>query len=120
MTRWLLRLYPRWFRDRYGDELADLLADSTHGLGDVVNIAVHAGRLRWESAMSHPLRLVADAVVLITVFGLGYIINDLDDGVTEIGRHWWSSIALVVAVLSIGARTALDIIETRHGRPPGP
>ena len=45
------------------------------------------------------------------MFGLGYIVNDLDDGVTEIGRHWWSSIALVVAVLSIGARTALDIID---------
>jgi hypothetical protein len=76
--------------------------------------------MRWESAMSRPLRLVADAVVLITVFGLGYIVNDLEDGVTEIGRHWWSSFALVVAVLSIGARTALDIIDSRHGRPPGP
>jgi hypothetical protein len=61
MTRWLLRLYPRWFRDRYGDELADLLANSTHRPGDVLNIAVHAGRLRWDSAMSRPLRLVADA-----------------------------------------------------------
>ena len=120
MTRWLLRLYPRWFRDRHGDELADLLADSTHRRGDVLNIAVHAGRLRWESAMSRPLRLLADAVVLITVFGLGYIINDLEHGVTEIGRHWWSSIALVVTVLGIGTRTALDIIETRHGRPTGP
>jgi hypothetical protein len=46
MTRWLLRLYPRWFRDRYGDELADLLADSTHPLGDVLNIAVHAAHAR--------------------------------------------------------------------------
>ena len=45
--------------------------------------------------MSRPLRLVADAVVLITVFGLGYIVDDLEHGVTEISRHSWSSIALV-------------------------
>ena len=25
MTRWVLRLYPAWFRARYGDELADLV-----------------------------------------------------------------------------------------------
>ncbi len=120
MTRWVLRLYPRWFRDRYGDELADLLADSDHRLGDVLNIAVHAARLRWESVMSRPLHLVADAVVVIAMFGFGYIVNDLEDGVTEIGRHWWSSLAVVVAVFSIGARAALAIIDSRHGRPPGP
>jgi hypothetical protein len=119
MTRWLLRLYPRWFRERYGDELAELLASSTHRLRDVLNVAVHAGQLRWEIVMSRRIRYLADAVVLVTVFGLGYIVNDLEDGVTEIGRHWWSSIALVVTVLSIGGRTAADIIDTRRGRPPG-
>jgi hypothetical protein len=45
MTRWLLRLYPRWFRDRYGGEFADLLAAPTHRRRDVFNIIVHASRL---------------------------------------------------------------------------
>jgi hypothetical protein len=120
MTRWLLRLYPRWFRDRYGDELAGLLADSTHPLRDAINVAAHAARLRSEYAMARPLRSLADAVVLVTVFSLGYIVNDLENGVTDIGRHWWSSIALALTVLSIGGRTAIDIIDTRRRRPPGP
>jgi hypothetical protein len=117
MTRWLLRLYPRWFRERYGDELAELLAGSSHRLRDTVNVTFHAGQLRWETVMSRPIRYLADAVVFVTVFGLGYVVNDLEDGVTEIGRHWWSSVALVVTVLSIGGRTAADIIDTKRGRP---
>lgn len=118
MTRWLLRLYPAWFRDRYGDELADLLARSDHRLRDVFNVVVHAGHLRWESRMFRPLRHLTNALVIITVFGFGYIVNDLEHGVTEIPRHWWSSIALVVTVLTIGARTAIDVMHRRRDQPP--
>jgi hypothetical protein len=118
MTRWLLRLYPRWFRDRYGGELAELLADPTHRRRDSLNVVVHASRLRLEYIMSRPLRLVADVFVIIAVFGLGYVINDLEHGVTEIGRHWWSSIALVAAGLSIGVRSAVGIVHARRGQSP--
>ena len=45
MTRWLLRLYPSWFRGRYGDEIAE----SDHRARDVVSVAAAALRLRWET-----------------------------------------------------------------------
>ncbi len=47
MTRWLLRLYPKGFRERYGDELTELMNRSDHRRRDAVNVAVHASRLRW-------------------------------------------------------------------------
>jgi hypothetical protein len=70
--------------------------------------------------MSRLLRRGADAFVIVAVFALGYLINDLEDGLTEIGRHWWSSIALVATGLSIGVRTAVGIVHTRRGQSPSP
>jgi hypothetical protein len=118
MTRWLLWLYPAWFRDRYGDEIEALLADSDHRFRDLVNVAVAAVRLRWENYMSRPLRDLADAFVVVTVFGLGYAVNDLEHGMSEIGRHWWSSIALVVTVAALVARGAIEALDRRRERPP--
>lgn len=120
MTRWLLRLYPPWFRDRYGDELAELIARSDRRGRDALNLAVHAGHLRWEKLMIRPLRHVANAVVVITVFGFGYTVNDLQGGITEIPRHWWSSFALGITVLSIAARAALELSEARRRSPSAP
>ena len=104
MIRWLLRLYPAWYRDRYGVEIADLVANSDHRLRDVTNVAVGAVRLRWENHMIRPLRHLADASAVGTVFILGYVVNDLEHGISEIGRHWWSSMALVVTVIALTAR----------------
>ena len=118
MTRWLLRLYPVWFRDRYGDELADLVARSDHRLRDVVNVAVSACRLRWENRMTRPLRQLANAFVIVTVFVLGYVVNDLEHGISEIGHHWWSSIALVITVLAIAGRAAIETVHRRRDQPP--
>jgi hypothetical protein len=119
MTRWLLRLYPKPFRDRYGDELAEFIADSNHLARDVINIAAHAIRLRLETLMRiRPLRHLANAFVVATAFVLGYVVNDLEGGVTELGRHWWSSIALVLIALSIAARAAIEIVDARRQPPP--
>jgi hypothetical protein len=114
MTRWLLLLYPRRFRDRYGDELAELIVRSDHPRSDAINLAVHASRLRLEAVMTRPLRHVLNAVVLLTAFALGYAVNDLQDGVTEVPQHWWSSLALVVLVLAIAARAARYLAEDRR------
>lgn len=118
MTRWLLRLYPAWFRDRYGEEVVDVLATSDRRLRDVINIAVAAVRLRWEDRMTRPLRHLADAFTVVSVFILGYVVNDLEHGIGEIGRHWWSLFALVVTVVALIARAVIETMYRRRGHPP--
>ena len=117
MTRWLLRLYPAWFRDRYGDELAELITRSDRRARDALNLAVHAGRVRWETLMIRPLRHIANAAVITTVFGFGYAVNDLHSGITEIPRHWWSSLALGITMLTVAARACLGTLESRRRSP---
>jgi hypothetical protein len=117
MTRWLLRLYPKHFRDRYGDELAELFSRSDRQTRDVLNVIAHAGRLRMETLMIRPLRHVLNALVVVTVFVLGYVVNDLQDGVTEVGRHWWSSLALVATLVVVAARAAIEVVEARRVHP---
>ena len=107
MKRWLLRLYPAWFRDRYGDEIADSLARSTHRTRDSLNVALHAVLLRTEMLMNHSIRRLADLFVVATAFGLGFVLNDLEHGVAEIPHHWWSSLAVLVTVASVAVRGIL-------------
>lgn len=118
MMRWLLLLYPARFRARYGAELTELIVRSDHRAGDAMNLALHAGRLRWENLMIRPLRHVSNAVVVFTLIAFGYAVNDLQGGVTEIPRHWWSSLALVASVLSIAVRAAFNSSDVTHRTPP--
>ena len=120
MIRWLLYLYPAWFRRRYGDELIDIVARSPHHGRDVVNVLVHAGRMRWESIVTRPWRYVTNAALAATLFGLGYTINDLASGVGEIHRHWWSTLALAAFVFTAAARTAVAIADARRQETPAP
>ncbi len=120
MTRWLLRLYPVWFRDRYGPEITDVIARSDHRFRDVVDVIVHAGQLRWRDFMSHLPRHVASSAVIIAVLVLGYTLNDLEGGIRDIPRHWWSSLALGGTVVSVVARALLGVAESRRHRPSAP
>ena len=120
MIRWLLYLYPAWFRRRFGDELIDLVARSPQQGRDVVNVLVHAGRMRWESIVIRPWRYVTNAAMAATLFGLGYTINDLASGVGEIHRHWWSTFALGVFVVAAAARTGVAIADARRQESPAP
>jgi hypothetical protein len=74
--------------------------------------------------MERPLLRLADGLVVASAFSLGYVVNDLQAGVAEVPHHWWSSLALVVAVISIAARAALASVYTRkppaHQRPRDP
>ena len=67
--------------------------------------------------MTGPLRHLANAFVILTVFVLGYVVNDLEHGVSEIGDHWWSSLALAITVLAVVGRVAVEAVHRRHDRP---
>lgn len=46
LARWLVRLYPRDWRERYGEEFEALLQDSSGGLRALVNVLWSALRER--------------------------------------------------------------------------
>jgi hypothetical protein len=47
LARWLVRLYPRAWRERYGEEFSALLQDSPGGLRAVLNVLSSALRERF-------------------------------------------------------------------------
>ncbi|MEV8377349.1 hypothetical protein AB0P21_31710 [Kribbella sp. NPDC056861] len=55
LHRAVLRCYPRWWREQHGEEALGLLLDSAEARGrtdlrDLLNLAVHAARLRVTQA----------------------------------------------------------------------
>ncbi|MEX2238291.1 MAG: hypothetical protein WEB00_12235 [Dehalococcoidia bacterium] len=103
----LLRLYPRAWRDRYGEEVAAIMEDSDRRALDHLDLALGAVIARMEENM-----VVAkwSALVLwsVALLGLGFAIADLRDGYREVPNHWWSAaplaLALVVAAGYLSAR----------------
>ena len=72
---------------------------------DALDVVVHAARLRREQLMTNAARHLANLVLAIALFTLGYMINDLQDGIVEVPRHWWSSAVLLLA----GAAAAFGV-----------
>lgn len=50
--------------------------------------------------MGTRLGLVAIGLAVASSFGLGYVINNLAGGITELPRHWWSTAPLLGLVLA--------------------
>jgi hypothetical protein len=117
-VKWLIRLYPRAFRQRYERELCDLIDSSPTRLADhpdliqsIASERICAGRPE-RSTMRSTLTvwLVAPAILLATasLVSLGYALNDLADGITEAPRHWWS--AAPIAGLALAAALGLVVL----------
>ncbi len=118
MKRWLLHLYPQPFRRRYEDELIELLDHSARPVRDALDVAVHAGRLRGEQLMTNAARHLADLVLAVALFTLGYAVNDLQDGVVEVHQHWWSSAAVLLVLAAAALRVMVAIVATKRPRKP--
>ena len=114
MIRHVVMLYPPAFRRRYGPEIVDLLERSEQPARDTVDVAVHAVQLHWEALVNTRLRHATNALLAATLVLLGYVVNDLSDGVTEIHRHWWSALSVVLVVAAAGARAVVTHISARR------
>lgn len=75
MNRLLIRLYPRSWRDRYGEEFEDLLEQEGLRPGVVVNVILHALADRLD-VRRHGVRAVLGAIGLVVtewyVYTAGY------------------------------------------------
>ncbi len=70
LTKWAARLYPRWWRERYGEEFAALLEDARPGFGGTLDVArgAMAMQMRTWSARGLVWRGAALGLVVGTVF----------------------------------------------------
>ena len=119
MKRWLLRVYPEPFRRRYEDELMDVLDESPRAVRDLLDVAVHAGRLRGEQLMANATRRIASLALAASILVLGYAINDLQNGIIEIPHHWWSTSAALLVVAAAAVRLTIDA-RAKHRRTASP
>ena len=118
MKRWLLHLYPKPFRRRYEDELIDLLDHSARPVRDALDVAVHAFPLRGEQLMTNAARHLADLVLAVALFTLGYAVNDLQNGVVEVHQHWWGSAGVLLVLAAAALRVTVAIAATKRPRKP--
>lgn len=112
-SRAILRLLPRSRRTRYGEEIGALLEES-RGPGDVINVTAQALRWHMEETMQDVWKALAVVLAGLSLFALGYAINGLADGITELPRHWWSA-APVLGVLLAATLAAIGRVKRRGG-----
>lgn len=111
LQRWLLHLYPRPWRERYGAEVADLLASSPRPLRDVGDLLVSAAALHYRDTTERiPMRALITATVGLLALGTVWTIwatPQLARGIGELHDHWWSAPALLLlgTGLVLGAYT---------------
>lgn len=115
--RLLLWLFPRGWRTRYGEEVAELFRSRDRHLLDVVDLVVTALSLRVEGAvrllerevrkMERRLKLVRVAggvAAALMVVGIGttwWAMTELADGLRELPSHWWSGLAMAPLLLGL-------------------
>ncbi|MGA3523789.1 hypothetical protein [Melissospora conviva] len=124
LARLLLAMYPRAVRDRYGDEIADLLARSSRPVRDLADVAwcalVEQGslmslpRLRARLPQVAKLLAVAPMLALVllaaTTVGL-FSAAAIDDGLVETGQAAAVVPVVVLAVL-LGRRVSRGAATT--------
>lgn len=102
MTAPTLRFLPARWRKRYGEEIDELLSASERPFADLLDVAKQTTRWYLEAVMRNVWRTSAIVLGIVSLFALGYTVNDLADGITELPKHWWSSAPLFGLALAGG------------------
>src|SRR6187455_2224725 len=75
MARCAARLYPKWWRERYGDEFDALLDDAQPGLRGALNIAKGALAMQMTILSAKRILLVGSAVGLLSGAVIGLMLT---------------------------------------------
>ena len=102
-------MLPARTRARYGQELVALLDCSPRRVADTLDVLFLAARAHLEDPMRRPLHTFAELSLAVSLVLLGYTVNDLSTGLTELPQHWWSSGAALFVIASGAA-----VLLTRH------
>ncbi|MGH2795698.1 MAG: hypothetical protein ACRDKG_15505 [Actinomycetota bacterium] len=98
----VVRFLPRSHRARFGAEIDGLLATSNRPVADVLNVAKQSAYWHVEALMRNAWTTSAVVLAAASIFALGYTINGLADGITELPKHWWSSAPVLGLALAGG------------------
>jgi hypothetical protein len=109
LTRLAVRMLPAHTRHRYGRELILLLDRSPRPVADTIDVLLLGARQQLEAPMRRPMYSIARISLAVSLVLLGYTVNDLGAGLTELPQHWWSSGAAAAVVASSAAA-----LLTRH------
>lgn len=117
--RRLLRLFPAQWRDRYGEEVADLLGGSRRPVRDRLDLlrvlpGEHMLALSERRDLVRWLPIIAAAAILLGLVGAIQVIPDLQDGWVEIPGHWWSTLAVLPGLIGLGL--AVIVVAVRRSR----
>ena len=121
LYRNLLLLYPRAFRDEYRDDLLRVFTELLAETGPfrtwrrvLVDLVTTVPRQRLEDLMKTPRSiaavLVASAAAIASTVWMVWAVGELSEGVSEVLRHWWSTLPLVALV---GSFVALVVFVRR-------
>jgi hypothetical protein len=117
--RRLLRLFPVQWRDRYSEEVADLIGGSRRPVRDRLDLlrvlpGEHVLALSERRDLVRLLPIVAAACIALGIVGAVRVIPDLQDGWVEIPGHWWSTVAVLPGVIGLGL--AVAAVAARRSR----
>lgn len=93
---------PEEHRDRYGEEMLELLHHSSRPTGDLINVAAYVLRWHMEAALREPLIIVAAILAAVSLFAGGYVVAELADGLTELHKHWWRTLPFLGFLIAVG------------------
>ena len=106
--RALLRLFPRDWRERYGDEVLELIERRGWRPGDAANLMSSAAMVWMEHLMRaakedwmHRLLIVGIALVVVGAVTTTWAVTELSNGLLEIPMHWWSTAAALPLALGV-------------------
>ena len=115
----LLRLFPAQWRDRYGEEVTDLLGGSRRPVRDRLDLlrvlpGEHVFALSERRNLVRWFPILTAALIVLGLVGAVQVIPDLQDGWVEIPGHWWSSLAVLPGLIGVGL--AVVAIAARWSR----
>ena len=105
-------LIPARLRERYGEEIQALMNESKRPAADLLDVVRQAARWHLEGYTMNIWRAFAIALATVSVFALGYAVNGLAEGITELPRHWWSGAPLLGLVVA-GTLAAIGRLRGR-------
>lgn len=111
----LMRLFPRSWRKRYGDEVADHLGRTSRPAHDRLDLLIALGPV-WsdETARRLPMlisrvwmRITAAGLCAVGIVATALATRGLQHGLVELPRHWWSApaplpLAAAAVLLAVG------------------
>jgi integral membrane sensor domain MASE1 len=112
MDRLILRALPGEYRERYHDELAEMLATTRRPMLDRVDVLVAAVGLRLGRAIGVVL-IAATLAAVVCSLGLVYLVAELRNGVVEVPHHWWSTLVAAGSMISVAMLIVVAVAQHR-------